>query len=61
MGIREADVREPTYQGVSVNHPSIVATIKKMAKEGRKKEEIARIVGMPMEVVERHSRDAERK
>ena len=43
------------YQGVSVDHPSIVSSIKTMAKQGKKVSEIMRVVGMPKEVVERHA------
>lgn len=49
------------YNGVDVDHPSIVSTIKKMAEDGKPKSEIVRVVGMPHEVVEKHSRDIKRK
>jgi len=52
-----AEVSAPTYGGVSVDHPSIVAAIKNMAKEGRKVKEIMRVVGQPAEVVRRHAPD----
>lgn len=42
------------YGGVSVDHPRIVDTIHKMKKDGRTKEDAMRIVGMPMEVIDRH-------
>ena len=44
----------PTYQGVRVNHPTIVATIQNMVKQGKKLEEIMRITGMPGEVVRKY-------
>jgi hypothetical protein len=49
-----AEVRTPMYQGVSVDHPSIVSAIKNMTKDGQRVEEIARVVGMPIEVVRKH-------
>ena len=49
------NTREPTYQGVSVEHPRIVDAIKNLAKQGKSKDEIRRIVGMPNEVIERHT------
>ena len=52
-----ASVESTHYAGVSVEHPTIISTIKNMVKQGKKKEEIMRVVGMPGEVVERHSRD----
>jgi hypothetical protein len=45
----------PTYGGVSVDHPSIVSTIKTMATQGKKVPEIMRVTGMPAEVVRRHA------
>lgn len=55
-----AEVRDPHYAGVSTEHPSIVASIHNMTKQGKSKEEIQRVVGMPREVVERHQRDMRR-
>lgn len=43
-----------TYAGVRVNHPRIVATIQQMVKQGKKIEDIMRVVGMPAEVVRKH-------
>lgn len=40
-----------TFQGVDVQHPTIVAAIKTMTKQKQPPEVIARVVGMPMEVV----------
>ena len=37
-------VTTPTYAGVSVDHPTIVATIKNLVKQGKNREEIMRIV-----------------
>ena len=42
----------PTYQGVHVDHPTIVDAIKNLVKQGRRREDIVRIVGMPHEVVQ---------
>lgn len=42
----------PEYNGVDVEHPSVVNSIKQMLKDGRKKEDIMRVVGVPHEVVE---------
>lgn len=47
----------PTYQGVSVENPRIIEAIKNMKKQGRRDEEISKVVGMPMEVVRRHNPD----
>lgn len=47
-----------TYQGVSVNHPSIVAAIHNTKKSGGTKESAMKITGMPMEVVDRHWQSA---
>jgi hypothetical protein len=47
-----------TYQGVSVDHPSIVAACQNIAKSGGTKEEAQRITGMPMEVVDKHFKRA---
>jgi hypothetical protein len=43
------------YAGVDVDHPSIVAAIKNMAKDGKKVKEIMRVVGVPAEVVVKHA------
>ena len=49
-------VKEPIYNGVNVNHPSIVSTIKNMVKQGAKREDIVRVTGMPKEIVEKYQR-----
>lgn len=49
-------VKDPTYQGVSVEHPSIVSSIKNMVKQGRSTEEIQRTIGMPREIIEKYRR-----
>ena len=41
----------PRYAGVDVSHPKIVEAIKTMAKQGKKTQDIMRVVGMPGEVV----------
>ena len=43
------------YASVNTEHPRIVEAIKRMAADGKKKEEIMRVVGMPEEVVLRHA------
>jgi len=48
------------YQGVDVEHPRIVEAIKNLAREGRSTDEIARIVGMPYEVVRKYEREVRR-
>lgn len=50
----------PRYKGVAVDHPSIVNTIKNLAKQGKSKERAQEIVGMPREVIDRHYREAGR-
>ena len=50
-----------SYQGVDVDHPDIVRNIIIMAKNGKSKEEIAVLVGMPWEVVDRHINHAKRE
>jgi len=42
------------HKDVDVDHPSIVSSIKRMAADGKKTEEIMRVVGMPAEVVRKH-------
>jgi len=53
----KVNVTTPEYQGVSVEHPRIVDTIKKCKKQGMTKEQAQKIVGMPMEVIDRHYQD----
>ena len=45
------------YQGVNVYHPRIVEAIKVLAKKGDSTEKIAKVVGMPHEVVDRVKRE----
>lgn len=42
-----------SYNGVSVEHPSIQSSIRNLIKQGRTNEDICRIIGMPQEVVDR--------
>jgi len=49
----KVDVTTPEYQGVSVEHPRIVDTIKNCKKQGMTKEQAQRIVGMPMEIIDK--------
>ena len=44
------------YGGVDVDHPSIIAAVQNMTKQGKKKEDIMKIVGVPAEVVEMHQK-----
>ena len=46
------------YNNVDMDHPSIVAAIHNMTKQGQKKEDIMRVVGVPGEVVDKHSKTA---
>jgi len=39
------------HRDVRVNHPSIVSTIQNMIRQGRRTDEIMRVVGMPQEVI----------
>lgn len=55
MAIR---VTNPSYAGVDVNHPDLVKAVKQMKKNGVDKEKAARLAGMPMEVIDKHYRDA---
>ena len=49
-------VRTPEHQGVSVEHPRIIEAIKNLSKQGRTREDIVKIVGMPGEVVAKYDR-----
>ena len=49
------------YQGVDVDHPRIVEFVKQATKNGLPKEQIAKLAGMPVEVVEKHQREQARK
>lgn len=51
----------PKYQNVDVDHPSIVSAIQNLSKQGKRKEEIMKVVGMPAEVIERVQRDSKLK
>jgi len=43
----------PEYKGVSVEHPRVREYLKNCAKQGFSKEHAMKIVGVPMEVVDR--------
>jgi len=45
------------YQGVDVDHPRIIEAVKNLVKAGKKTDEIARVVGMPHEVIRKYERD----
>ena len=53
-----AKVTTPQYAGLDVDHPRIVDAIKQGAKRGMTKEQIQKVVGMPMEVVDKHFQNA---
>lgn len=48
------------YKGVSVDNPRIVEYSKNMIKGGSSDEQISRVVGMPVEVIQSIRRDVER-
>lgn len=50
-----------TYQGVRVDNPTIAAYIKTMVKQGRRTEDIMRVVGMPAEVIHRYQEEHRRE
>ncbi len=50
----------PQYQGVDVNHPTIVEAIKTMVKQGERREKICKVVGMPHEVVQAIEREVKK-
>ena len=49
----QTEVSTPSYQGVSVDHPRVVDTIKNCKKQGMTKEQAQKIVGMPMEIIDK--------
>lgn len=42
------------FMGVSTSDPDIVNAIHRMRDKGQSKEEALRVVGMPMEVIDKH-------
>lgn len=56
-----AEVNNPTYQGVDVRHPEIVAAGENMARRGIDKNRAVKLLGMPREVVDRIYREANEK
>lgn len=52
-----AEVEGQKYKGVDVTNPRIREYAKNMIKEGRPREEICRVIGMPHEVIEEIERD----
>lgn len=50
-----------THQGVAVDNPTIVSYIKTMVKQGRRTEDIMRVVGMPAEVIHRYQEEVRRE
>lgn len=55
-----AEVESQKYQGVNVDHPRIVEATRNLLKQGVRKEEIVRIIGMPREVIDRIERETKR-
>jgi len=51
----------PTYDNVDVEHPRIAAAAKKMIREGKSTEEVAKVIGMPWEVIRKFERDVKRE
>jgi len=49
------------YQGVDTEHPRIVEAIKTLAKQNKQVYEIAKLVGMPYEVIEKYVRQEGKK
>lgn len=57
-----SDVGNPTpaeYKEVSVEHPRIREYTKQAAREGFSKEHAMKIVGMPMEVIDKYYKEVE--
>lgn len=60
----KVEVRDPEFpvggdkgkSKLSVDHPGIKRGIENAKKSGLNKEQIAKVIGVPVEVVERHSR-----
>lgn len=48
------------YQGVDVNHPRIVEAIKTLLGQKKEKDDIAKIVGMPREVIDNVERQTKK-
>jgi hypothetical protein len=49
------------YDGVDVQHPSIVTAIKNLAAQGKSTAQIMKVVGMPAEVVKSVAREVKHK
>lgn len=52
----KVEVRDLKYAGVSTEHPTIVATIRNLARKGESMAVAQKIVGMPLEVIVKHYR-----
>jgi hypothetical protein len=48
-----SDIEHGTFNGVSVEDPTVVSTIRNGIKMGWNNETICRVVGMPQEVVDK--------
>lgn len=51
----------PKYNGVDVDHPRIVEATKNLIKQGKRREEVMKIIGMPHEVIQRIEREVKDK
>lgn len=47
-----AEASRPSIQGVPLDHPRVTANIRSMKNNGYRKEEIAKLVGIPVSAVE---------
>lgn len=56
-----AEVNSQRHQGVDVDHPSLVSTIKNMVKSGKKIEEIVKVTGAPSEVINKYQHQENNK
>ncbi len=49
------------YAGVDVDNPRIVAAIKNLAAQGKDKQYISKVVGMPYEIVDKYTHSGKKK
>lgn len=54
------EVNSPKYNNVDVDHPRLVKGIRDMVKDGRKTEDVMRIIGVPKEVVHKYEYEERR-
>jgi hypothetical protein len=55
-----AQVNEPKYNSVDVNHPRIQDFLKSCAQKGVTKDKAMKLAGMPAEVVDRAYQDVKK-